>query len=1704
MKFSKRVYSLFCVVILMFSLLCSNTAQAAVLYSDKESVANLKDQISARMLEVDSYFDDVGTGQYGLLNRLRLLTEYEMYTLYIDQYGGEYGFTKADKDFYKNTVSNRTESFNATYSLQSDNYTSLTLTKSDNVKADIKQHLMTEIPDYLKEMCKNIDSVYQQKADDAAKSAYLKENATLLTNLYRVLVVFQDVPRTINSMGLELSNKEVTKFSAEQTKDNKKLNKIIKKIATDYAEILSYGKKLATSTVNTDSLEVDTEKAITENLTNGIANNKQLLDFEDDPALAQSYLAILACSSVYTPFSSYVGAPEFTTALKNIALLEDESVVDNLLELYNKSKDLKKPLYKRDIDQNGNPTGTAQLITIDSFIKDIQNGDVGALITAKGDFHYNSDAGSWIYSQHSFTSDEETSVLKNEETKQENSDVNDTEKTTDEQDTSNDTSSILDKIKRLDSFMHASASEVNDDSEEDVSTVDNGDGADYTSPKTLAETLSNTIFIGNSNMNSLQKALTTDTDVSNADLKKKGVYFKKATKVDSLKKGGSIYKSVKKLVEKNNKTNFQIIFIMDQDCVNESVDNFLKNVKDFSAISKTVGVTIQSLLPVDESKESTLKNAVIQTWNGSILNSKEYDADKINYVDVTTKLLNSDSTGYADGYATDNTGLVADIHTITTAIATSLGLLNSEYASEEVSDVDTALDGEEQEDSSTEEIIDDLSTALYANKNISDESKMSAPVLVYGLKYNRQIDNMTTAILQNIIKECVTLDGVKDKSTRYLYMNCYGDILTDDGLVIFPGIANPLLYDSTTASYNPYTVAFMNAYPSVLNRSYYFQITNENDIGKYCMFSSSIEKETAQNSSVRMYKISERNNVQKSSYKDVLNINSNFYANATDNMEILTPQRFVFGSLDTWANSTDSVSQDFYDQSPIVQSEIATVDSKIIFPYVAGDDVDYKVASVIAKNAYIQIAYDLETSKYTNVYALRDSYIINNFILTNCYGTNNATGYAKNDLIEYENFVGNSNSRLTQQIIQYSDDFLEKTSDVDGVIGLKSAYEDTILGRVTRAVQENWWLFIIVVILILLVSFMKMHKDLIETIILTVVSVGVTYVLVFIVPVYLSMFYNVAINNICENLSYEVVGVKTENRDASLDNVLQVDKEGKLKLNTASITLYKVAARDLKMFYNSVNVDSADVTAGHTDVLNQDAGIFVEGDSLKVNLDLLFETLVISGDNQEMDGTVVYQLESQKTVSNNVDYYVPFYQITDNFIEKLNTLAQVYEIPRSTTTYADGVSKDNYLVYSYMYSAPFLNPDSYDIVEQEEVSQYVEDYNELVTRNQQLAADLKSAFGSNGDWLGCHTIFTQLSDDAKKTLWAQAMQKNGYYDEEWNPDEEKINDLIVYINRQTKDFMFDIQDQIGVLSDSTMIKLISLRALVAFTQRVSEFGNYLYPFSINYSELSLQDVLAAVFTDNYEAYIAYDMDIASYVANEYGWIHLIVFDILVLLMLLFISTIKIVIPVLYCALCVLLIVKIVMQGDIRATLRGYAKSSLFIFLLFTIFDAVLIGVKHISAHTLSIYLLLFVTAIMSVILLTVLSAIVANILDLGDQEFGRRMTALANILRLDNAFSSVNMQAQTLNPAYHRRSERMNNIFTDTDRLREYNLDNSVDDTYSTSAQSVNYSDLFDYTAQDAEVVDDLSSLSGSGNIEYVSDLDTKQDLDTQSVNDLR
>lgn len=404
-------------------------------------------------------------------------------------------------------------------------------------------------------------------------------------------------------------------------------------------------------------------------------------------------------------------------------------------------------------------------------------------------------------------------------------------------------------------------------------------------------------------------------------------------------------------------------------------------------------------------------------------------------------------------------------------------------------------------------------------------------------------------------------------------------------------------------------------------------------------------------------------------------------------------------------------------------------------------------------------------------------------------------------------------------------------------------------------------------------------------------------------------------------------------------------------------------------------------------VLNQESGVYVEGDSIKIDTDILFNTLQIYGDYQYTNGNTVYQLSANKTVSNNVDYYIPFYQFSDGLIEKLNTLASVYALPRSTITYADGKNKDNYFVYSYVNSPVFVNPGSYDSVFQDEAKSYISDYKGFKEEAESISTDLENAFGQNGDWLGIADLFMYLPSEYQSTLWAQTMQANGYYSKTWEPNEDKINDLIIYINRQTKNFVYDMDDVIGQLSDSTMIKLISLRAIIAFTQRTSDYGHWLYPFSLNYSEMSLKDVLQSVFTSDYSLYIDMNTDIATYIGVNHGWFNLIMFDIDVVLMFIIVNIFKLTIPILYLLFGVILILRVLDQGDIKIPFKGYVKTSLVLFLSYTLFDLSLVIVKKLNGSVWGIYIMFLVCSGIIYLIYLVLATILSNLMDFGNAKF---------------------------------------------------------------------------------------------------------------------
>lgn len=1641
--------------ILLACIFTSTIYNTTVFAKTTNTIENYKYAMTSRLMELEEIFSNEATGQYGLLFEMRIIVEYSMYVKHLST-ESSYEFTDNEKIYYQRRLNNLIAKFNARFSNDSDAFLKCKLkgTYGNNIDSvkNIQSNLIDIVPTYLSDL---LDKTQKEYDNSKTKKTLLEEKGTLLANIYKVFLVYQDTATSLTNL-TEGPNGSHPAFSIDGSTNNSTVTKKISDIASKYKTLLQYGKTVATEIKETPSLDVGEDAPFVEIFSDAVATDKGY-EIPNKPTLTLPYLALFSASSVYTPLESYVGDSAFTKSVESI--VDDDVLSKKLLDVYGNTKDFKKPLYKRALDSEGNPTGPATLITVEEFINDIQKGNVGSLVTVKGNFEYDKDETSWVYQQLQSNLPVENDKLvdpDNPEDDAEEDEDNTVEEDSSDKDTSkdntstnntpenasNETKSVVEKaVKKLftkvkDTTAAAKYLIKNSkpyrmivgtslkltkqwleyckntfttltivDRKVGKSTAYADNKIDYSNNANFAKSITDTIFIGDSRTVGLQQALLSFSGVTSDNFDNRQVFFFAQTGASFNYFNNVAVSKVNTTLKNNNNTNFKIIFNFGVNDVGSSEATAKNAAETYASRLNALAsgdwagqqIIVESVGAVIDGK-SNASNAAINKFNETMqakLNSE------IKFVNVTSDMLSSDGKSLNGGYNSSD-GLHYDAGTYVKLITKVFKAIEGTDSSNPTSTNSTISD--EAQNSKTEDNEDgkgDEGNYIFAYSSITDEAKIMQPVLMYGTKYSRNVDNMTTMILTNILKSSINLNMIQNKNSRYLYMNAYGDIVLDDNLVVLPGAANPL-FTKESKRYNIYTVAFMNSYPSVMNKSIYFQVASNTDIGKY-MFMSDSKSKKDKADFYEGFLISSSNSVKSTTSLGVLPLNTTFYVTDSDYADIMSEQRIVFGSKGNWRIS------DLYDYSPIVFTENVTINDKGVFPYVVGDDTNYEIASAIARNYYRSLTHSEATGATENIGTLYDNYILHNVIISILGGTTNSLGYAKHLSEEQDIYGNNSTNRIYTTLVRLSKNLFDTTSKTDSVIGLKSAYEDPLLGKVFTLIRDNWYIFFIVIAFILLFAFMKLHRNLTQTAFLLITSLVAVYLFIYIVPVYLPMFYNVVINNVCENLTYEILSARAEQYDAKSGNDITIDSDGNFLMNTSSLTLYRVGANRLAEFHDSLGVKASDVTGGKTSIINQEAGVFAEGDSIKVNTDLLYENLEISGEYKIVDGVNVYQIAANKCVSSNIDYYVPYYQLVDGFVEKLNTLARVYDLPRKTTKFSDGKYKNNYLVNAYTHSTPFLTPGSYNAVEQEETTLNATDYAQYKSDNEELAEALNAAFGPNADWIGCSDFLFNLSENSKKTLWAQTLQRNGFYDSNWEPNEEKLSDLVTYINRQTKDFIFDMEDQIGSLSDSVLIKVIATRALIAFTQHSSQLGNWEYPFSLNYAELSLKDVCTTIFTQDYAEFINMDLNPVSYVNAKYGWFHLIFFDILVVLMFLITNIIKILVPVMYILLGIMILVKLITFGDMKRPLRGYLITSLTLFALLTLYNFCIVVAKLMVGSPIAIYFLVAVCIFILVILISLLKSILKNVTDLGDNEI------LAKISGITDGFSGFRQRFETVN-----------------------------------------------------------------------------------------
>ena len=1188
--------------LIVFSLVLILTASSVIssysipVRADTRTVEDQRQSILNRCVELENQYTTKAISEYTLLYNLRIITEIGMYSKLIEK-ETSLNFSTAEKTYYCEKYKTLVEQFNKMYSLESSKYDCLTLSEQNFNYENVKENLINVIPSYLDKELGAIQKDYDNATDNTDKEKILKKNTVTLSNLYKIIITYQDVQRDLTSLTpLKADDTSKTFSIVEGEKNNETAKKKINKLITTYSKILTVGKEAYEETLKSVDLNVsDTKDYITE-LCDAEMYHGQIVS-KESYALKGAYFAILASSGTYLPLQSYAGNDTFTKSL--IKLTKNETTAKNLVNLYNNTKDYRKPLYKRSIDSNGNPTGTAKLLTVSEFFKDIEEGNSGALVAIQGKFRFSTEGNAWVYYkddladtvtqevQESFNTDDNTDTEGDEVNKSKDTgdtttldslekDYKNGEKKEIKVDDYNDQGTfnklLIDVIETHEDYLSAKKLKANKSVlnpikgrfEQDCADLKKMAGmTNFNNPAitTTTGTILATV------LNIKYKEVTLDTAINNLQLatdaykafkgqsgrtcyEEAKTYLTEKpipTYISGLSKlygNNGVTKSnakayTKKAISKgNNKGIFIYTGDITKNCITLTKDfkeskikgytrnkeasyagvgtkynyiiaeykangyyypsntkkkeqNVILTKYDFSKGEKTKASNDRILealaknfqpLEVYAAKTNNQNNNATNTTNKNN-NQIEKVKNKVNDAVKNAKNKTTETSGNTNTDANSNNDEDTDSNNASNDTST-------ESSTTAVTTTTTTPAVE-----STQEKKYNLDTATYSYDEVTDENIMTQPVLFYGTDYERAVDNTTSMLLRNILKNASALSIIKSKSSRFLYMNCYGDIVTDDNLVILPGASNPLLY-SDNANYNPYTAAWMNNYPSNITNSENLQFTSKNDVGKYLAMANTMDEDYT-DADVSAYLINGDDSVDETSEIALAKLQREFYANSVDSLDILSTGRYAIGSYQNWKNS------DLYNWSSIVMKKTPLVDDKIIFPYVPKDDTDGSVGASIASNLYTYYTRDASESGSTS--KLNDNYICHNFIFCNSNGTNNPVGYAKNFQLQYDTYVKNTLERFTTQLIDLSNSIFSKLGKLDGVIGLKNTYTDPILGNLLGMIRQYWIPFCFIVALIFLAAFMRMRRDLIESVVMVVVSLAITYAFVNIVPVYLPL-----------------------------------------------------------------------------------------------------------------------------------------------------------------------------------------------------------------------------------------------------------------------------------------------------------------------------------------------------------------------------------------------------------------------------------------------------------------------------------------------------------------------------------------------------------------------------------------------------------------------
>lgn len=1468
-------------VLTMASLIVFNSSLSYVFgepnNNDDINVAQLRQAIETRLSQFNC--DDVSSysGELGALYNAKRIISQSIWTEFINSPKGQALHIDTSVKKYQNQqMVEVLKHFNEAYggvaggnsdekNTHKDNFQTVTLDKADVDSGNFYTYqIAMDLANYINKLLDNWLSQYKHNKEELVNAKRVE-----LRYIYNIVNSPIDDVKAINALLPQVSKTNsngVTEFVKEPYSIGdacKKLTDIMQ--ATDKSQVIRMAQEIKTDEMSDISVDnIDSNLNLLDRFyVGGSQNSKKLIN---------SYYLLVAASSTYEPFVSHLGDEYFKKGLLKVSGESDKT--GPLWDLYNQANMYKKPLYIRDINSSGKPSGTATRVTLSKFIDSVLNDGDGALVMPKGLIVKGKDSNSYnIYSTTRYK-------LTNED------------------------------------------SEKNKNASKSSSTPQTGD---------------------NTQQNSNGGQQTPQAGITGGDSNKEG-----------------------------------------------NGDN--------------LNVTLTGNAPRPEAPEDNAQQNLNNYLEQNQLNT-----------------TGQQNPGQGQQPAQGQQGT-------------------------QQPQQNPASKGS---DKKVEESLENTEFVPDGNP-IASEDKLTPPVFTWGkFSFSKQLF-MGTVVMTNILKDVTHLEDFK-KNNEMLFMNPFGDIVTENDVVVLPAACNPTFFGESKTFY-PYSIGFIKPYPNLKANENVFKV-GKVDEGKYVLsvkkvdgknLDGSKEKEEPKSKDKNKTEIkdekpkdgdddekpvafsgsklkqgndievlisqvaSETNLNIRRDFKTKSFIQANMRDMGSGNTSMFRFKNYRFkgkgimGKIRSFFNNSTSLSgytKECY-MAKIPADVISEGQAVSLFEADLKDLTDQDLG-MITSNFYWGIMADGDGNMGRPNSNLNTDLFSSYILPEGLNGVNNTQVYTKNMIGDYNKRVEEGTNFITNVIRKLVKSVVSPCSNVTGVLGVEGAYQDEMLGRLTvygKMFMPYIMVFCVFLVLIRLVTkqLNLLQAGLSSLILIICATVYTTYL-----PVWVPTLFNALNNNISRSLSYDTLMMKAENYEKVYSD--NKDSHGNTLMSTVSINLAKLRDDDLDYLCSKLDFSKDELASGKARVINYEAGIFLQGNILRCNVDKLLKNQPIVGSYvSDKKGGVTYQIKAKKMVSSQLDYYMPYHLIVNSFVNRLNDFSAVYDLSRSTLRYPNMV-KDSFMVSSYMDSALFLVPGDWKkTLEEEDTPPHI--ISDLQNKFDNIK-DNKDPF----DFLGLRTFLKKLPKEGKETLWYKTMVQNGWVLDEniksssgdkitQQEADDNLNELIYYVNRQTKNFMLNHLHIFKGMSDENVIKIVSLYATTMFDQKVGTFGNELYPMYINYEELPLSDVLLASYVTDSNRFISSNLDAVNYIFQVYGWFMVILFGAAALSTGLFIIICKLLVPVLYLMLGLIFIFRFVTDNDIRPVMKGYGKCCGIVLLCYSLNCLLLCALPKLHLGAWSILLQLIISSVLLETLLRLCFAILSNINEMGNSRMS--MVAPAAIQKL--------------------------------------------------------------------------------------------------------